>query len=393
MGLSPSQAKLLTLTSRIHDNEFQAQQIMSQKVALATREDAAYQEYNTALDTTKIQVAFANGATTKYIDATYANVCGFDETGNRKSQYSLIDAETGRMIVEDEVYTNYENFSNDKYSFAWSMLGFVENDEYSDFSWGDNWGNNIGPNANDGDITEDGNVLCLMTDAELEVYMSNTDDENLKSKYEKYQEALSNGSYNEQKTALKEFRDELYSNNARIQDIYDYMRLDKTVEKEECLLNKIYVEGFPEDFDETSQREFQYYLNLFEGIQNAGGCVSVSHFSEGYSNDNDWFNTAINSGKALLNIYNATGAHRGWQETSVATSTNENYLKENQDDALIKKAEAKYEHELNQIKRIDAQHDRDLNNLETERNALTKEKESVQKVMEDNIDRTFKTFS
>lgn len=393
MGMAASQARLLTITSRMHDIELQAQQIMDKKVALATQEDAAYQEYTAALDKKKIQVAYSSGINTSYVDATFSNVCNFDESGNRKSQYAIIDANSGRMIVDDEVYDCYQDYKNDKYSFAWAMLGFVESEDYSDFSWSDKYGNNVGVNAGDGDMTEDGHVLLLMTDAEIEVYNNHSDDAGLKAAYDKYQEAIKGDDFAEQKDALKNFRNILYSDKTRVAEIYDYMRLDKSVDKDECLLNKTYISDFPADFDETMSRKFEYYANLFEGIQNSGGCISVTHFSEEFSNDNDWFNSVINSGKAILCIYNKNGSKKGWEETSVATSTNENYLKEGQDDIKIKKAEAKYEHELNQIKRKDADFDKDLNKLETERNALNKEMESVKKVESDNIDRTFKIFS
>ena len=71
--MSASQARLLSLTARLHDVELQAQSIMSQKIALATQKDALYQDYCDALDATSIKVAFWDGAAgTKYIDANYS---------------------------------------------------------------------------------------------------------------------------------------------------------------------------------------------------------------------------------------------------------------------------------------------------------------------------------
>jgi thiamine biosynthesis lipoprotein ApbE len=57
------------------------------------------------------------------------------------------------------------------------------------------------------------------------------------------------------------------------------------------------------------------------------------------------------------------------------------------------KAEAKYEHDLKEIDKKDKQYDLTLSKLESERTALTTEYESVKKVIEDNIDRTFGIFS
>lgn len=392
MGLAASQARLLTITARMHDVEYQAQNIMNQKIELATQEDAAYSEYCAALDAKKIQVAFTNGNTTQYVDATFKSVCAYDETGCRRGQYALTDAQSGMMVVEDEVYDNYQDYSNDRYSFAWAMLGFIEGGDYSDFSWGDRWGNNVGINAGEGDEGADGHSLLLMTDAEEVVYQRHSSDNVLSAAYDGYQQSLAGGDLQKQKEAIEYFRETLYSNSSWRAEIYDVMRLDKTEDKESSILNKSYVNGFPEEFDESLKDKFEYYLTLFDGIQQAGGCISISEYSDG-STDNQWFNNVINSGRAILNIYTPTGMNKGWNETSVSTSIRENYLREAKDETDLKKAEAKYEHELNQIKKKDAKFDQDLQKLETERTALKTEMDSIKKVKDDNIERTFGIFS
>jgi hypothetical protein len=58
-----------------------------------------------------------------------------------------------------------------------------------------------------------------------------------------------------------------------------------------------------------------------------------------------------------------------------------------------KKAELKYTHELEVLNRKDTNFDTELSNLETERKAITTEMESIEKVRDDNIDRTFGIFS
>ena len=397
MGLAASQARLLSITSRMHDVEYKAQNIMNQKVQLATQEDAAYTEYCAALDSKKVQVAFANGSQTTYIDATYSNMCRFDSTGNRKCQYAITDAESGKMIVDQEVYDTYQEYSNDKYSFAWAMLGFVEGGEYSDFCWDDDSnGNNVGGNSGavHGDASAGGSGSMLaMTEVERIVFEKYKDDSQYVKLKAAYQESLKGDDYSAQKEALANFRDELYSTPALRAEIYELMRLDKSQDKETSLSNRTYISGFPDSYDETMSNKFQYYLRMFEGIVESGGCVSVFDYADEGNTDNEWFTNMIKSGSVILNMYNNNGPDKGWTETSIATSTNENYLKEANDDLRIKKAEAKYEHELNQIKRKDSQYDRDLQNLETERTALKTEMDSIKKVKDDNIERTFGMFS
>ena len=55
MGMSSSQARLLTLTARMHDIEYKAQRIEAQKLQMANESRRVYETYLDALDKTKIQ--------------------------------------------------------------------------------------------------------------------------------------------------------------------------------------------------------------------------------------------------------------------------------------------------------------------------------------------------
>ena len=72
MGLSSSQARLLSLTGRMHDIEYKAQHLEAQKLQMANESAHVYKEYENALNKTKIQVKqLASDGSTTYIDATY----------------------------------------------------------------------------------------------------------------------------------------------------------------------------------------------------------------------------------------------------------------------------------------------------------------------------------
>ena len=55
MGLSSSQARLLNLTARMHDIEYKAQNLEAQKLQMANESAHVYQEYENALNKTKVQ--------------------------------------------------------------------------------------------------------------------------------------------------------------------------------------------------------------------------------------------------------------------------------------------------------------------------------------------------
>lgn len=393
MGMAASQATLLMLTARMHDVEYKAQNIENQKIALATQKDELYQDYCDALDAKKLQVAFNNGdGTRNFIDATFSTMCAYNP--DRFKQYSLKDAKTGKVIVDDNTAKMYKDFNTDKYAFAYAMLGMD-----GDFGWPvDNdsgrytMGMEVGVGVSNFDYGDgqaaNGSYNLFMTDVERKVFENHKNDDPLKKPWDLLQETCNSASASdsEKQEALESFRDALYENYGS--EIYKYMRLNKNEvtntdpDADTAVFNAEYPEEFPKG-------EFNFYVNLFEEIQASGGCQLIDPQYESGSEGNEWLNNMVSSGRVLIDVYEDK---KGWTETSVATSTNANYLQEVQDEADLKKAEAKYEYELGIINQKDSKFDRDLSKLETERNAMKTEMDAVKQVRNDNEERTFGIF-
>lgn len=398
MGMSASQANLLTLTSRLHDIEYKAQNIESQKIALATQKDELYQTYCDALDKTKIQVAFRNSnGTSSYVDATFSSVCTYDE--NRQKQYAIRDSQTGKVIVDSEVYNAYtEGCFSDKYSFAWAMMGMGLSYSYSDVNMNGAYGQGnqvgIGTNSegNFGSETTEGSENLFMTDAEryaFDKYKAENPSGKVVTAYNNLLETSNNSesTTSEKREALNSFRSELYSNSEIRNNTYEYMRRDKTAPQEPVEYN----EDLPENMD---IQMFNYYVNLFDEIQANGGCQEIDAQYTSGDDGAEWFNNMVTSGRVLIDFFDDNNsAKKEWKETSVATSTNQNYLTEVSDEKDLKKAEATYEYELDKINKKDTKYDQDLSKLETERTSITTEMDAIKTVRNDNIERTFGIFS
>lgn len=398
MGMSASQANLLTLTSRLHDIEYKAQNIESQKIALATQKDELYQTYCDALDKTKIQVAFRNSnGTSSYVDATFSSVCTYDE--NRQKQYAIRDSQTGKVIVDSEVYNAYtEGCFSDKYSFAWAMMGMGLSYSYSDVNMNGAYGQGnqvgIGTNSegNFGSETTEGSENLFMTDAEryaFDKYKAENPSGKVVTAYNNLLETSNNSeaTTSEKREALNSFRSELYSNTEIRNNTYEYMRRDKTAPQDPVEYN----EDLPQDMD---TQKFNYYVNLFEEIQANGGCQEIDAQYTSGDDGAEWFNNAVSSGQVLIDyLDDSNSSKKEWKETSVATSTNQNYLQEVSDEKDLKKAEATYEYELDKINKKDTKYDQDLSKLETERTSITTEMDAIKTVRNDNIERTFGIFS
>ena len=373
MGMSASQARLLNLTARMHDIEFKAQSIESQKIALATQQDELYENYCAALEATKIKVAFNNNGAAgyNYVDACFSTVCTY-QPDRCKQQYALRNNDTGLLIVAKNVKEAYEQFPNDKYAFAFAAMGL----EYED-------GHEVGfQNAQAyygvGKDYDGGKCDCYMTKVEQAVYDQFAEsDTNLSNLYEAVLNSET-GSDTERFEALSKFRDKLYASYGT--EIFNAL---KEQEGNESFQDK--------DISDVKQ-ELNYYASLFDAIVESGGCEEVPAEYQCGDEAEDWFQNRLNTGRATLLEFSNRNSQKGWIDTSVNSTVNSNFLIEMDDDEKAKKAEIEYEHELKIINRKDQQYDRDLSKLETERTAIKTEMDSIKQVKDDNIDRTFGIF-
>ena len=142
----------------------------------------------------------------------------------------------------------------------------------------------------------------------------------------------------------------------------------------------------------TGTDGLQQIVNSIANITNpGGGTPAISNFETALTN-------VINSGYVTIVQKKPDGT---WPtntsaidfpdfETSVSTNTS---LQEITDEVALKKAEAKYEADMKRIDMKDRRYDSDLAALETERNAIKQEIDTLKTVAKDNVERTFKLFS
>lgn len=387
MGMAASQARLLSITARIHDVEYQAQAIQAAKVQLSTQQDQIYSDYMNALDATTLTINALNVNTGEKstIAATFNNLCSRKRvTAADGSNYALRNSK-GELLVEREIYEGYCAFKNakldDAYQFAMYMMS--GNDMGSLDGGNDDFATTIEEaekavyNALDADKTDEKTTLGKLHKKleELvggeDIYNSNTlmssgDKENIK----------------EYEDTLKQYRAALYKTYSG--DIYakaSEQGTDYNVE---------------EDFDSSL---FNYYVSIYNQISACGGCMSIDCYDgpDGdAANNSDWLQSMIQSGQFTIEIIN-TDKKTGEVELNTTSPSSDTCLTYTEtasiDSTAAKKAEAEYEHKLKQINKKDEQFDLDLSKLETERSALTTEYDSVKKVIEDNIERTFGIFS
>jgi len=391
MGLAASQARLLSLTARIHDVEYQAQMIQNAKLQLATLEDAAYKKYNEALDATTLTYRVGDAR----IPANFNNLCGLNSIDNGLNKYfifktSMDDSKyPDSLIVPDEVYEGYERFGGeDPYEFALFMLGAdkekLKNSEQEYFKNLNNTGLKeplLGLNeAREKAVIAIAKKAHPDCDAQKAVNDTLYDGTGQSIEWLLTPEQCNSQDY---KQLLEDFYDaenkfkyKLYNTANGAEEIY-----------------KMATDG-REDFDLS---KFNYYLRwgmLIKEEVYFDSCVKASDYGQSFGNSTEMLQGMLETGRIRVNVVSINNGILTDDVTSVASDSTLEYTTTTDiDKKELAKAEAEYEHAMKEIDRKDKRFDMDLNRLETERTALTTEYDSVKKVIKDNVERTFGIFS
>ena len=384
MGMTASQARLLCITARMHDVEYQAQAIQHAKLQLATQSDQAYQEYVEALDAQTLVLRTIDGKSgaQSSVPATFNNLCSRSKMlSSTGVNYALKDI-NNRLIVEQDIYNGYINFDKTKSAeaFAFYMINGstpddVEKAEINAWDTVKDYKNRNLDQAREALETyvethreddPEGEPKGELTTAELYSFGKND---------EEYQELLNR------------YRDELYKSYGA--DVSKELNL---------------VSNSDDDIDlgnENTKGDFDYYVAMYNQIQaNGGNIISITQF-DGFNgnaaNDSEWLTTMVECGQISVSIVEKDKKDKDqvvFKGTSPGSDTSLSYSATSTvDSTAIKKAEAKYENKLREIQKKDKKFDLTLQKLETERNALDKQIDGLKEVIKKNVERTFGIFS
>ena len=415
MGLASSQARLLSLTSRLSDLELRAQTVSNSKIRLADASTEVSKNYQNALNAEKLTVM--NKAADAYIDATANNLTAFNMTAG--VQKILTDS-AGTLWVSQDIAKAYEDSKNTvsnnnnvrtdaienmdafkKVAQALSAFGLIEILD-----------------ALDGKDDKHPNLLNMYLDLELGYHDSASATQAGKTYDAKQVEYFTNlfnivTSASPTATYSKASANTLQILYNSVDDYLASMNLDKNdpnykakieyytniyTGKEAFLQSQGFTSNpsekdFAEDTDGNglvkNAAATQHYERLFEEMEKNGYRV----IDNANLNDSKWLYNQLESGNIFIAEWksgvNSDGS-QGFEKISW-TSGNAGLLvkSDNRSTAI---AEAEYETEMSKIKSKDQRFDMELKQIDIEHNAVQTQMESVQKVINKNIERSFKIF-
>ena len=377
MGMSASQARLLSLTARMHDIEFQAQGLQYSKLDLVDLKNDVYEEYMDVLDSTKYQMSVVTPTGKEFQDVTYKNMI-MSNLNAVHSMYTITNSSTGQIVLPEQIA---------------SKLG-------PDPRNVDQIRSSISPVKSDGTektVDEKLNEYLLAV-AKRRLYPSGKDKNgNALTTDDSYIAAMkSDGNYT-------------YWRAQYFQEFPDKEDFLKVVAKNYLYSGRIDLDS-DEDYINEMKRDGNY--NYWNGIyyqiigydDENGNPIAGRGFcaiSQEKAVDRDWLADSLNSGEYQLfkmsnEVISFTDANKNNQkvnifaETSMAVDTE---LTEVANEELIAKATVKYEKAIEDIDVKDTKFDMQLAKIDAEHNALKTEYDSVKQIVSKNIDRSFKTFN
>ena len=113
MGMSASQARLLSITSRLSDNELRSQTITTAKMSLANKTTMASAAYMNALSQTQLKYSTYDGSGNKMTQVLTGHT--LTHYGELKNQYGIVN-NSDQILVSEYDAMNYES-SADMYEF------------------------------------------------------------------------------------------------------------------------------------------------------------------------------------------------------------------------------------------------------------------------------------
>ena len=452
--MAASQARLLSITARLTNNENTGQSISYSKQRLADQTQQITNEYNEALDATKLTVLTSfNGAQANYEDISYNLMTGMPMAESMK-QYIVTDTK-GKILVTNDIANAYEYSRGDYNRFLAKLeLGYSQSDltktpteitKQNDFTtsiniqntadgspeeqihqaWdryfqsvGLDWTNKNDPEHeehqsgvaytitfatnDDGKyIDKNGNVVTPTGNSYQDMINAGCVS-NIGDGYASYKDANGNWQPINYEGTTQESR-----------DLYDYaMALTEKAVRNDANYPDANINTFPEETKTAANPEnssaLKYYKNIFNKIMQSGYFTYTNKPAEVDQNHlytSEGTGTKGNVQKnPLKDNYTFEGALRDgtlrleyYSSTDKAfkstTLSEDNCIQEVADERAIAKAESKYNQDMADLENKDKKLDLELKKLDTEHNALQTEYDSVKNVVDKNVESSFKIFS
>lgn len=478
MGMAASQARLLSITARLSNNEMEQQSIAYSKQRLSDSSQQINDAYLDALSKTKYQVLTGyNNSEACYADLSYNQITGLNTVACGK-QY-LVKDKDGKVLVSSAVAKQFKETNGDFNRFL-NGLGYtqadidvkkhVESEEAIHEAW-DRYLASVGKSIYDMDgqhildfdytsfsdksfdgyptydtaytADDNGNTIDLFKDSngyykerytvearemtnddgeiervvgywlddttfnqltdvdynaeskkfiytnqegetvETEALYADPDEDLISENYKNYLTPAGGNNYTTEGgttyQVTKQTKALNYEGTTPAQrELYDYAES----------LTEAYYNNSVSHSTTTLKYDAEtinYYKNIFNEMRARGYTTTEN---ETNLKDSEWFVKQLKSGALTLSYYST--AEKAFMGT---TLDDDESIAEREDTSAMNIAEQVYQNNMDKLQSQDKQFDLQLNKLESEHNALQTEYDAVNKVIKNNVEKSFNIFN
>lgn len=414
MGLSASQARLLSITRRLNNNELQSEFIANSKIRLSSQNVTASEKYIAALDATKLDyISYNDSGVEQTVALTFNALNNYDPL---KNQYAIYNAE-GQLYVSATDAANFKA-ADTLYDFLALYDLFdqsdTENDEADAAYKADLalWEQEYIYDSTTNTATE---VKSLMQKAiDMMYIIKNQSEFGTELTEAKMLNVLDNFTDGDMKnlTTPPTPPPEPDLNYPQPEPTFEEVLRDKPQKpidtdriydkpKAQWYTNLWYAMNGQSTSDEVysvydENAEFSYFT-VTDTEKTCDPDTSNQNYvviDDSLASDSSWLQFALTNGMVTISqttLKNDTNSTNIRWEGIEFTSTSD--ITEVADDSKIAKAEAEYEKTMQEIQIEDKKLERQMTKLDTEHSALEKELESIKGVMDKNTERSFAAFS
>lgn len=378
MGMAASQARLLSITARLTDNENSGQSISYAKIRLANQTEEVNKDYLNALKATKLTVLTGfNGSEEVYTDISYGLMTGYN-TVAAGTQYVVTDKK-GKLLVTDKQAKAFEAGNGDYNKFL-AALGYSQ----SDISIKD-----AGTEALPQEKAKAYKQIHEAWDKYLTsvgLHIGEDEEHGLDFGYTSFSNSPYDGyptyTITDLNTGEKTTKALNYEGtNQEQREFYDYA----------AALTESYYGTSNSAALKTAQNPdntgyINYLKNIFQKMSLSGYYTEKQE--DKTIKDNKWFEQQLKDGNLQLEYYSAVD--RKFVSTSIDSDSAIQEVSDEREIALI---EQEYEIKLEELEQKDNKYDLELRKIDTEHNALQTEYDAIKGVIDKNVESSFKCFS
>ena len=379
MGMSASQARLLSLTARLSDNEHSGQNISYAKIRLADQTEQANKDYLNALKATKLTVLTGfNGSDEIYTDISYALMTGYNTIANN-TQYVVTDKK-GKVLVTQKLAKAFEA-GNGNLNVFLAQMGYSQSN--IDIKA-------VGSSASEADQALAYKAVHEAWDQYLTsvgLHIGDDEEHGLDFGFTSFSNTPFDGyptyTLTDLNTGEKTTKAINYEGtNKEQRDFYDYATaLTEAYYGKSASAEILKTAATPENVGYIN-----YLKNIFQKMSLSG------FYTEQAENktikDNAWFEEQLRQGNLQLEMFSAV--ERGFVSTSIDSDQS---IQEVTDEREIAIVEQEYKNKLESLEAKDNKYDLELRKLDTEHKALETEYNVLKDIIKNNVDKSFKTFN